>query len=58
MLPQTKGEWLGFSVDSEQMKILVPKEKIKSLLIEISPALQKFEITAKEIASIAVHLSP
>ena len=54
--PSQTGRWLGFDIDTRQMKFSVPTEKIRLLLVLISKALKSTYINAKQVAKIAGHL--
>ena len=55
--PKQEGRWLGTNIDTTSLQFSVPKEKIQKLTYDINNIKQMRQCTAKQLASIAGHLS-
>ena len=55
-IPSTRGEWLGFEIDTSKMIFKVPEAKIEKLLNLLQNTLKSNYVTAKNISKIAGHI--
>ena len=55
-LPMQRGTWLGFVIDTKNMTLFIPSEKIEALLKKIQSALKSKNSTARNIAKVAGHI--